>query len=130
VSNGANWFAQKLGTAPAPAQPTPAPAAQAQARPVQHQQPQTQEPVDPEDDPNAPSVTNLLRNEQHAERASKARKYETDRCPGCGSANYFSRNFIEGGVARRGPAPTPQCFDCGYPTIQYGSAMGEGGMKE
>lgn len=127
----ANWFAKKLGGGEVPPQQSPAPAYPGQtSAPAQYpaQQPQAA-PVDPEHDPNAPSVTNLLRDPARSEQASKARKVEHDRCPGCGSNNYFSRKFGEGGVPLSMP-PKGECFDCGYPTIQYGSRMGEGGTQE
>lgn len=45
---------------------------------------------------------------------------ETASCPECGGNNFFSR--AQGIV--RGPAPAPQCFDCGYPLVQSGSGAG------
>lgn len=126
----ANWFEKKLGVdAPAPpaAPPTPQYPPQPSA-PAQYPAAQ-QPPEDPANDPNAPSVSNLIRNPEMAARASKALKVEVERCPGCGSTNYFSRKFGQGGVPLSMP-PKGQCFDCGYPTIQYGSQMGEGGSQQ
>lgn len=132
--SNSNWFAKKLGgeTPPAPSAPAspPAPSYPTQpAAPSQYPVAPQQEPVDPANDPNAPTVTNLIQNAEMAERASKANKVEVERCPGCGSANYFSRKFGQGGVPLSMP-PKGQCFDCGYPTIQYGSKLGEGGAIE
>ena len=31
-------------------------------------------------------------------------------CPECGSSHYYE----DLGVSKRGPAPAPRCFDCGY----------------
>lgn len=133
MSNSANWFAKKLGgDAPPPASPAPSYPAQPPAAPQYPAQP-APEPgspdYDPANDPNAPSVTNLIRNPQMAEKASKAKKVETELCPGCGSTNYFSRRFGQGGVPLSMP-PKGECFDCGYPTVQYGSRLGEGGAIE
>jgi predicted nucleic-acid-binding Zn-ribbon protein len=36
-------------------------------------------------------------------------KTDPDPCPNCGSNQYFSR-----AVSRRGPAPAPHCYNCGY----------------
>lgn len=44
-------------------------------------------------------------------------------CPSCGSPNFFSRAFSEGGTPLRNP-PMPQCHDCGYPLVQSGSGGG------
>jgi transposase-like protein len=47
-----------------------------------------------------------------------AARTEHETCPGCGSNYYFSRK--NAGGAR------PQCFECGYPVVQYSSEAGEG----
>lgn len=128
--SSANWFAKKLGgEAPPPQQQTPAPQYPPQpSAPAQYPAAQ-QPPAEPGHDPNEASVTNLLRDPVKAEQASRARRLEQDRCPGCGSSNYFSRKYGQGGVPLSMP-PKGECFDCGYPTIQYGSKLGEGGAQE
>jgi hypothetical protein len=115
-----NWFAKKLG-APQPPQQS----RQEPYRPVpgNSQVP----PPDTSKNDRYEDWSQALADPTVWEGKGQAAKHEHDRCPGCGSNNYFSRNFTEGGAPRRGPAPTPSCFDCGYPTVQYGSDLGEGG---
>jgi hypothetical protein len=124
VNGGAQWLVRKLGGAPVPA-PPPVPQYRSPPQsPAQPPAPPSQ--GHPEGDPNEASVSNLLRDADRARDASKAQRFEKDRCPGCGGTNFFSRGFTEHGAPRRGPAPSPECFECGYPTVQYGSALGEG----
>lgn len=49
-------------------------------------------------------------------------------CPSCGGPNYFSR-YNPDQPSRNGP-PMPQCFSCGYPIQQFGSATGTGGAMQ
>lgn len=44
-------------------------------------------------------------------RGGKAHKVDAYPCPNCGSDKFYSRTGAE---ARRGPAPAPHCFECGY----------------
>ena len=61
-------------------------------------------------------------------------------CPECGSKNYGSRHLATpmAGTMGAGGSVTnlktgqvatvaETCFDCGYPKVQFGSAMGDGG---
>lgn len=93
--SNADWFARKLqGAQPtSTVRPTPAPMAppsQLPMTPMPQQFQQTQDPA------------------RLAQSASL-----TERCPDCGSGNYFS---VQNSQAR--------CYDCGYPISQQGSKYG------
>lgn len=42
-------------------------------------------------------------------RGGIGNKTERERCPQCGSGNFYQRRH-----GSRGPAPAPECFECGY----------------
>ncbi|MCA1783607.1 MAG: hypothetical protein ABR616_15745 [Dermatophilaceae bacterium] len=120
--SSANWFAKKLGTAPAPPGESPGmaapPATSApQVRPQAPQQPQ--QPADPNNvKPGEPgSFSHAL--EQGQTQGGPAHKTgKVGVCPGCGSGNYIE---LKSGSS---------CFDCGYPLIQFGSELGEGSQHQ
>ena len=100
-----NWWAEKLGGAPASQSSTPAvsppPSNIYRATPGA---PNTPVNYDPNQD-------------QLVTRAQSARS--ADRCPGCNSGNYMSAP--NGG--------RPRCYDCGYPLIQQGSGLAGSGTS-
>lgn len=124
MSSGRDWIANKLrGNAPPPVAPPytswpPTSSPVYTPPPVQQQQPQ------PPADPNA-KITAL---DAVRRFRGKASVNERERCPECGSNNYFTRKgqsmTTEHGVA----TPKPHCLDCGYPIIQSGSPTGELGL--
>lgn len=121
-----DWWARKLGRAPAgPATPPapqrpgngltgPAPvpltAAGIQAQMWQDQQNHGAPEVMIED----ASVPGGQRLNWRAWTGGRAHREETATCPQCGSTNYFSRRS-ESRVTQNGvAAPAPQCFNCSY----------------
>ena len=58
------------------------------------------------------SVSDLLNIQQSTGKASPGigHRLNPDPCPQCG-ANLF---YADLGKVRRGPAPAPHCFTCGY----------------
>lgn len=96
-----DWWSKKLSGNQTPRQAPPiAPNPQVPYIP-QPQQPNVQVNYDPETD-------------QLVTKAVSARK--DDRCPGCGSGNYFAPM----GTQRM------RCYDCGYPVVQSGTGAGGG----
>jgi predicted RNA-binding Zn-ribbon protein involved in translation (DUF1610 family) len=43
-------------------------------------------------------------------KGGQAHRVDTQPCPQCGSGQFFSRSQD----ARRGPAPAPHCYNCGF----------------
>lgn len=113
------WWDRALGrTNPTPpAQPQ---AYQPPAQPVQPGYPPPQAPpqgyAQPQQGYHQPQPQPVITNIHDAVSAmgqwqgGEAHRTETQRCPQCGGGHYYSRAQ----VVRRGPAPAPLCFDCGY----------------
>lgn len=94
-----DWWAQKLGTAPAPA-PMAAPRTLPPMTPRPVVLPQEMAPqYQPED------TSRAMMKAQHTRGSSM--------CPDCGSGNYMSPPA--GG--------RPRCFECGYPIVQSTSGL-------
>ena len=93
--NNANWWANKLGNAPAAPQQRPAAPMMPPSQVPMTQMPAFQQPAQ-----TAPS------------KAQSANQNAT--CPDCGSGNYFAAS-----------AQTSfRCYDCGYPIQQSGGKYG------
>lgn len=137
-----DWWSQKLTQRPAPSQPSVRPAAGPARSPYWQAQPAPPQEYVPVTTPTAPPQgfysydshgqriaddghMQMLHDAAAATGGSRAAREGTGRCPECGSGNYFSRDRTENGMPiTRGVVPSPQCFDCGYPIIQAGSAHG------
>ena len=99
-----DWWSKKLSGNQTPRQAPPiAPNPQVPYMPPP-QQPNVQVNYDPQQD-------------QLVTRAVSARN--NDRCPGCGSGNYFAPQ----GTQRM------RCYDCGYPVVQSGTGAGSTGSS-
>ena len=96
-----NWWASKLGGAPAPTQ---------QSTPVTSPPPGNTYVAQP-GMPNTP-VNYDPNKDQLVTKAMSSKK--TDQCPNCYSGNYFAPM----GTNRM------RCYDCGYPVMQQGSGAG------
>jgi hypothetical protein len=94
--NNADWWARKLGNAPAPQQQ------QQQQAQMPSLVPQTQQPMAP-----LPSF-------QQFQQPKAASAQQTENCPQCSSVNYM----------RPTPQIALRCYDCGYPIEQSGSRFG------
>jgi hypothetical protein len=103
-----NFWADRLGTAPAaPA----APPAQPQAAPQQGPWWQAPQPVQPQQAP--PQQTVVVEQEYTTDKAQSARSTET--CPECGSGNVFK--------PKGQPNAMPQCYHCGWnPRFEHSTA--------
>jgi hypothetical protein len=128
-----NWWADKLGGAPARPAPTvnnPAPRIPtggfqppvpfgAQFAP-QGNLPPAPEPVDPGPTINEHGEISVTENIGRWKGSREGLK-ETATCPSCGSIRYFSRQSAQTGkVSASGQTvyPAPECFECGYPREQ------------
>jgi hypothetical protein len=102
-----NFWADRLGTAPAaPA----APPAQPQAAPQQGPWWQPPAPVQPQQ---APPQQVVAEEEYTTEKAQSSRLTET--CPECGSGNIFKPKGM--------PNAMPQCYHCGWnPRFEHSTA--------
>lgn len=122
---GADWWAKKLGIAPAPVKSTPdtwnvprhQPPTPAYERPPQQQY------IPPADNDPIPTDENGQIHFMDAAirwKGGDATKKEHGICPNCGSRNYFSRSQGQGrriGLINRSGQkcqPAPICFECGY----------------
>lgn len=121
-----SWWARKLGRAPAAPTgpqtyqmpgngPVGPPTGSITPGGTQMQMVQAQQQSGPPplmvEDPDVPGGKRL---NWRAWTGGKAARMETDHCPNCGSANYFSRRS-ESKVTQNGMAsPAPQCFECSY----------------
>jgi ribosomal protein S27AE len=92
--SSADWWAAKLGNAPA----------------VPQSRPMDMPPMPPSQQPMA-AMPAFNQQPGPAQRAQSANQTQT--CPECGSANYMA-------VANAGA----RCYDCGYPIQQSGSRYG------
>lgn len=139
-----DWFARKLAQvgAPAPSRPpaepyTPATLPQGpaglQAAPQSPQRSYTPEDLEGMDPEELASLTLPSMEDKHRQLMARiaqaplkaqgmAARTEKERCPSCGGNNFFSRR---NGMSR-GPAPSPHCWDCGWPQVQFGSETGAG----
>jgi hypothetical protein len=85
--------------------PTPT---NANAYAQQQQLPYAQQvPVQPQAPPQV-TMENLFQ-AMHFWKGGPGAKADPDPCPNCGSNQYFSR-----AAGKRGPAPAPHCYNCGY----------------
>ena len=98
-----NWWAEKLGGAPASQPSTPA---------VSPPTPNIYRAT-----PGAPNtpVSYDPNQDQLVTRAQSARA--SSRCPGCNSGNYMAAPGTE----------RYRCYDCGYPIVQQGSGLAGSG---
>ena len=101
--SNANWWANKLGAQTPKQQQQQIPVAPPQQVPY----------TPPQQQPNVP-VNYDPSSDQLVTKAVSARR--NDRCPDCGSGNYFAPQ----GTQRM------RCYDCGYPVSQTGSGMPSG----
>lgn len=111
-----DWFARKLGApmgTPAQLPQQQPPTSQPQAPQSVPQQPVQQDPNNP--DPNAPGSLAYALAQGQTQGGEATKSGKTGVCPGCSGGNYFE--FSNGW----------SCFDCGYPVVQFGSDLGEGG---
>ena len=99
-----------------PAQPYP-PGQVAAAQPQQYFDPSTGQPLAPGQLPAGVAL-------QQWQGGQGVR--DAQQCPSCGGYNLFSRQNVDG-MPSRLPPPMPQCADCGYPVVQFGSKTGAGG---
>ncbi len=113
-----DWWARKLGAAPAQGQPA-APRPYTPQPPPSQQAPPRYFPPPPQDpDEEQEEEGGLHRGDPESwSRASKAAKEEKGTCPECGSGNYFDATYKKKGSSNS------HCFDCGYPIIQSGSGL-------
>jgi hypothetical protein len=101
----------------------PAPQTYAPQYPVQYSQPQQYTPQPQA--PTRPQVVNthqkygeaklsdlLSLQEQGKGQPGQGALENPDPCPGCGSPLFIEN--LPGGKKRRGPAPAPHCFSCGW----------------
>ena len=114
MSDTAAWLARKLAQ-----QKANAPAKPASHPPVNNPGPEygrnviARQQMQPGVKPHFDSLGEALASGYVPEN-SQAVKQELDRCPNCGSNNFFSRR-AESKYTERGMAsPSPHCFDCGY----------------
>jgi hypothetical protein len=122
VSDNQSWYARKFAQVRQQNAPYQVP----QARPQQYaqpmapqqqqyvQQPQFQQlpvvqqmPQFPQAPPEV-TIANLF-DAMKFWKGGPGAKTDPDPCPNCGSNQYFSR-----AVSKRGPAPAPHCYNCGY----------------
>lgn len=94
--NSQSWWASKIGVAPSrPSTPPSGPPAPAYPMPAQ-------------------PVSVPVRYDSASDEATRAQSQVLrDRCPDCGSGNYFAASR----------ETKPRCFDCGYPVVQSTSGM-------
>src|SRR4051794_19979841 len=105
-----DWYARRLARARTEA-PQQRPQYQQQGPPA-YQQQRPPPGYNPAPDPHSvPTTIGNLWDQMQGWRGGKAHKVDPDPCPQCGSNQYFSRTGAE---VRRGPAPAPHCFGCGY----------------
>lgn len=56
---------------------------------------------------------------------------DVQNCPNCGSAAYYSPTAQGAGIANRDAGKyMRQCYECGYPVVQFGSVGGPGESAE
>ena len=114
AEDSASWYARKMAQMRGQQQPQPY-----QGRPVvptyqqpqpAYQQPQQQAPQAPAARPE--TFTEYLDLQKHGQALApgKGAKLNPEPCPQCGG-NLF---YADLGLKRRGPAPAPHCFTCGY----------------
>lgn len=122
-----NWYARALDRARGVV-PQARLAAPQQQRPQAFVQPQAYAPQQRAYSPQAPTqpqafntnvkfqqadLTTLLKlQEEGRGQPGDGSKLNPDPCPGCGGALFIEN--LPGGRKRRGPAPAPHCFNCGY----------------
>lgn len=51
---------------------------------------------------------------------------DAERCPNCGKESMFGHTAAATGIVGRSMAPARQCYECGYPVVQFGSPNGLG----
>lgn len=121
--NSADWWARKLG-APAPQQPPPQQYPQPQGYPADVAPPQHPAAYgQPAPDTKLGNINDFrARLSAGQTKGGPAARLETGKCPGCGSGNFFAHRSGN----HTGQQAAPHCFDCGYPTVQYGSPTGAG----
>lgn len=126
MSSTSSWWARKLGTEPAP-QP-----AQPQWSPQQYAQPQGQPQSYPATGPGYhgpppqgmdPNTVQVTKDNVVALtglwKGGKGTATETQRCPECGGADYFTRQNVSGSriintSSGMAASAAPHCFDCGF----------------
>ena len=126
-----SWYARALdrarGVVPTqraapPQYQQPQPQTYAPQYPVQYSQPQWQQ------QPQAPTRPQVVNTQQKVGSADLSTLFKIqdagqgqpgpgardnpDPCPGCGSPLFIEN--LPGGKRRRGPAPAPHCFSCGW----------------
>jgi hypothetical protein len=116
AEDSSSWYARKLAQVrgngqPFQGRPQPAPVARYQEPQPRYQQQVQQVPAPP---PGAPpeTLTEFLEMQKHGQGLvpGKGAKLNPEPCPNCGG-NLF---YADLGLKRRGPAPAPHCFTCGY----------------
>lgn len=94
----------------------------AQQAPQQPQQFQPQVPQAPQPQQQPQVTIENFTKAMNLWQGGEATRYETQRCPSCGSNHYFSRSQ-SGGVINmntgKQSAPSPMCFDCGYNSVHH-----------
>lgn len=111
-----DWWSKKLGTDRPPATPTPDTWNLPRHTPPTpaHQMPQ--QSYVPPANAMIPDENGQLHMGEAIMywRGGEGTRKETNRCPKCNGANYFSRSdqkvFTQNGAA----TPAPKCFNCGY----------------
>jgi predicted nucleic-acid-binding Zn-ribbon protein len=110
MATDSGWWARKLNQGQPPPENVYAPSPYQQA-PMPAQQ-YVQAPVAPQ------SFAEAIQAVQQGllpTYGSEAARTEHNRCPSCGSENYFSRRNGGAVTTQRGMAsPAPQCYGCGY----------------
>lgn len=115
MSDNSGWYQRKMAQmrgAPQPQQYQPIPA-HYQPPPQQQRVPMQRVSLMPpsaEPQPLPPVTIDNLWHAMNVWHGGKAHKIDPDPCPECGSNQYYSRT--QG--TRRGPAPAPHCYNCGF----------------
>lgn len=127
MSEHQSWYQQKLQQMRSAAPPAPSrqfPRTQTvqpqqfqmpgrvQAPPQQQQAPPPPQDYDSQAKQGEAKLSDLLalQSATGVAKPGQGARLNPHHCPSCGSNNFFSNL----GVTKRGPAPAPRCFDCGY----------------
>jgi len=116
AEDSSSWYARKMAQVRGNGQPfqgraPAAPVARYQEPQPRYQQQYQQVPAPPPDAP-PETLTEFLEMQKHGQGLvpGKGAKLNPEPCPNCGG-NLF---YADLGLKRRGPAPAPHCFTCGY----------------
>jgi hypothetical protein len=125
---GSNWWGNKLGAAPTARPQAPVPGLQRTADQylAQQQQQVVQQPQQPYTPPDPGDPHGHQRNIwswSGNPRGGQGETATTGSCPNCFSTNYFSRRSDSITTQNGVMAPSPSCFECGYPRIQGNLGM-------